>query len=72
VAHDPFEGTEFLVIEFDERGARLGVLGNRAYSALNRDDAVDAASKAARAAEGKGLPLHYVVVRITTEAYFPY
>jgi hypothetical protein len=76
--HDPFEGTEFIVLEFDPRGARVSVLTTprngmpvTGYSDLNRDDAVQDASAAAGRARAAGLPLRYAVVRIATEEVFP-
>jgi hypothetical protein len=76
--HDPFEGTEFIVLEFDPRGAKVSVLTTprnglpvTGYSDLNRDDAVQDASAAAGRARAAGLPLRYAVVRIATEEAFP-
>jgi hypothetical protein len=52
--HDPFEGTEFIVLEFDPRTAGVSVLTTprnglpvTSYSDINRDDAIQDASAAA-------------------------
>lgn len=76
---NPFEGTEFIVLEFDPHGAQVSVLTTSrngmpvtAYSDLNRAEAVDDARAAADRARQQGLPLRYAVIRIAaTEAVFP-
>jgi hypothetical protein len=76
--HDPFEGTEFIVLEFNPSTAGVSVLTTprnglpvTGYSDLNRGDAVHDASAAADRARAAGLPLRYAVVRIATEEIFP-
>jgi hypothetical protein len=79
LADNPFEGTEYIVLEFDPRGAQVSVLATprngmpvTAYSDLNRAEAVDDARAAADRARKQGLPLRYAVIRIAaTEAVFP-
>ncbi|TDB71443.1 hypothetical protein E1264_42435 [Actinomadura sp. KC216] len=71
-AHDdPLERSEFLVIGYNSRDASLTVLNNMGYSERNRHDAVQDAMAAAEDARSRGLPLRYVVVRVSTEAVFP-
>jgi hypothetical protein len=78
VADNPFEGTEYIVLEFDPRGARVSVLTTprngmpvTGYSDLNHAEAVADARAAADRARKQGLPLRYAVVRIAaTEAVF--
>ncbi|MCW2904326.1 MAG: hypothetical protein JWO67_6591 [Streptosporangiaceae bacterium] len=62
---------EFFVVGFDPRDASLTVLNSMGYSASNRSDAVDDAQDAAAAAQARGLPLRYTVVRIAAEDSFP-
>lgn len=78
MAHDPFQGTEFIVLEFNPHTAGVSVLtsdrgGMRhtGYSERNRADAVQDAREAADSARSRGLPLRYAVVRIATEEVFP-
>jgi hypothetical protein len=63
VADSPFEGTEFIVLEFGPRGARVSVLTTprngmpvTGYSDLNRAETVDDARAAADRARKQGLP----------------
>jgi hypothetical protein len=67
----PLAETEYLVVGFDPRDASLTVHENLGYSARNRDDALQDARQAAQEAQSGGLPLRYVVIRISVEATFP-
>jgi hypothetical protein len=79
VVHDPFEGSEFIVLEFNPSAAGVAVLASArpggmkhtTYSDVNRDDAIRDAREAAERAQSRGLPLRYAVVRIATEEVFP-
>jgi hypothetical protein len=78
VADDPFWETEFMILEFNPRTAGVSVHNSESegvqysgYGSRNRDEAVRDATAAATAAQERGLPLRYVVVKIATEEVFP-
>ncbi|TQJ26150.1 hypothetical protein FBZ33_6536 [Micromonospora sp. A202] len=69
-AQGPLSTGSYLVMSFDQRNAQLAVFGDHSYMEGNVSEAIEEAKHGAEQAAALGLPLQFLVVRVSTEHGF--